>query len=158
MSSGMVPRCHQTFVTLRALREWTKFKLPHPWDTHYQFSIITLLSKQLWSQRAQRLDMLSTLRSVATSIPSSLALFPVLFHVFQCFSPSRETWFTVTVFLYTLILERTAKEEKRVFMSIYNISIFTITRFDSGRKHVTSNSHGFEHIDPQSRVLNYCFQ
>jgi len=20
------------------------------------------------------------------------------------------------------------------------------------------NSHGFEHIDPQSRVLNYCFQ
>jgi len=31
-------------------------------------------------------------------------------------------------------------------------------RFDSGRKHVTSDSHGFEHIDPQSRVLNYCFQ
>jgi len=28
----------------------------------------------------------------------------------------------------------------------------------SGRKHVTSDSHGFEHIDPQSRVLNYCFQ
>jgi len=27
-----------------------------------------------------------------------------------------------------------------------------------GRKHVTSDSHGFEHIDPQSRVLNYCFQ
>ena len=30
--------------------------------------------------------------------------------------------------------------------------------FESGRKHVTSDSHGFEHIDPQSRVLNYCFQ
>jgi len=31
-------------------------------------------------------------------------------------------------------------------------------RFDSGRKHATSDSHGFEHIDPESRVLNYCFQ
>jgi len=31
-------------------------------------------------------------------------------------------------------------------------------RFDSGRKHVNSDSHGFEHIDSQSRVLNYCFQ
>jgi len=30
-------------------------------------------------------------------------------------------------------------------------------RFDSGRKHVNSNSHGFEHIDPQSRALKYCF-
>jgi hypothetical protein len=26
------------------------------------------------------------------------------------------------------------------------------------KKHVTSDSHGFEHIDPQTRVLNYCFQ
>ena len=32
------------------------------------------------------------------------------------------------------------------------------SRFDSGRKHVNSDSHWFEHIDPQSRVLNYCFQ
>jgi len=25
-------------------------------------------------------------------------------------------------------------------------------------KHVNSDSHGFEQIDPQARVLNYCFQ
>jgi len=30
-------------------------------------------------------------------------------------------------------------------------------RFDSGRKHINSDSHGFEQIDPQARVLNYCF-
>jgi len=33
-----------------------------------------------------------------------------------------------------------------------------VDRFDSGRKHVNSDSHGFEQIDPQARVLNYCFQ
>jgi len=31
-------------------------------------------------------------------------------------------------------------------------------RFDSGRKLVNSNQYGFEPIDPQARVLNYCFQ
>ena len=31
-------------------------------------------------------------------------------------------------------------------------------RFDSGRNLVDSNQHGFENIDPQVRVLNYCFQ
>ena len=31
-------------------------------------------------------------------------------------------------------------------------------RFDSGRKHVNSDSHGFEQIDPQVRVLKYCIQ
>jgi len=31
-------------------------------------------------------------------------------------------------------------------------------RFDSGRKHVNSDSHGFEQIDPQAKVLSYCFQ
>jgi len=31
-------------------------------------------------------------------------------------------------------------------------------RFDSGRKLVNSNQYGFEQIDPQARILNYCFQ
>jgi len=31
-------------------------------------------------------------------------------------------------------------------------------RLDSGRKPVNSNQYGFGHIDPQARVLNYCFQ
>jgi len=35
---------------------------------------------------------------------------------------------------------------------------FSNSRCDAGRKHVKLDSHGFEHIDPQSRVLNYCFQ
>jgi len=30
-------------------------------------------------------------------------------------------------------------------------------RFDSDRKHVNSNQYWFEHIDPQPRLLNYCF-
>ena len=32
------------------------------------------------------------------------------------------------------------------------------SRFDSGRKSVNSNEHGFEQVDPLARVLNYCFQ
>jgi len=28
----------------------------------------------------------------------------------------------------------------------------------ASQKPVNSNQHGFEHIDPQARVLNYCFQ
>jgi len=31
-------------------------------------------------------------------------------------------------------------------------------RFDSGRKRDNSNKDGFEHLDPQAKVLNYCFQ
>ena len=31
-------------------------------------------------------------------------------------------------------------------------------RFVSDRKHVTSDSHGFEQKDPQARVLKYCYQ
>ena len=33
-----------------------------------------------------------------------------------------------------------------------------MTRFDSGRKPVNSNQCGSETIDPQARVLKYCFQ
>jgi len=31
-------------------------------------------------------------------------------------------------------------------------------RFDAGRKLVNSNQYGFEPIEPQTKVLNYCFQ
>jgi len=31
-------------------------------------------------------------------------------------------------------------------------------RFDSGLNPVNSNQYGFEPIDPQARVRNYCFQ
>jgi len=31
-------------------------------------------------------------------------------------------------------------------------------RFDSGRKPVNTNQYGFELINPQARVLTYCFQ
>ena len=31
-------------------------------------------------------------------------------------------------------------------------------QFDSGRKHVNSDSHGFEQIDPKESFLNYWFQ
>ena len=31
-------------------------------------------------------------------------------------------------------------------------------RFDSGRNPINSNQYGFEQIDPQARVLNYCYQ
>jgi len=36
--------------------------------------------------------------------------------------------------------------------------LFAGPRFDSGRNPVSSNQYGFEQIDPQTRILNYCFQ
>jgi len=42
--------------------------------------------------------------------------------------------------------------------STWEILLSAGPRFDSGRKHVNSDSHRFEQIDPQARVLNYCFQ
>jgi len=36
--------------------------------------------------------------------------------------------------------------------------LIAVPRIDSGRNPVNSNQYGFEQIDPQAWVQNYCFQ
>jgi len=53
--------------------------------------------------------------------------------------------------------KQTRKQRRRVDVS-YDPSMVTALQNGTWMDEDCLDSHGFEHIDPQARVLNYCFQ